>query len=279
VRTIRIAEPGDGLIAFVHGDGSLGLANAVAIVDGRTATVVDAMLLPRMAAGVREELARRGVRPELILNTHHHADHVGGNGAFPDVRVAAHPVSAGIVRRMAGRTHELGRIMPAFAGELADLELRPPEPTALDHDLPRGARLLVFTAAHSPADLAVWLPDQRVLLAGDLCFNRVVPLAVQGLLSGWLAALDEVFALGPLTVVPGHGPVADMDDVRALRDYLASVLAAGRSVATGLVSEPEAAELVDTRPVEGWVEPERTALNLRRAVQEARGEIDATRLM
>ena len=77
---------------------------------------------------VRDEIERRGARPELVLNTHHHADHVGGNAAFPGARLVAHPVTAGIVRSMAGRTGELGRLMPAYASELARLELRPPEP-------------------------------------------------------------------------------------------------------------------------------------------------------
>jgi glyoxylase-like metal-dependent hydrolase (beta-lactamase superfamily II) len=277
-RKSRIAEVGEGVTAFLNGDGSMGLANAVAIVDGRTATVVDAMLLPRMVGAVRDEIARRGARPELVLNTHHHADHVGGNVAFSGVRVAGHPVTAAIVRQMATRVHELGRIMPPFAGELASMELRPPEPTALTEDLPLGARLLAFTPAHTPADLAVWFPRPRLLLAGDLCFNRVVPLAVHGLLSGWIAALDEVIALEPVTIVPGHGPVATLEDVRGLRAYLASVLAAAREVAAGRAPLEEAATLVDTGPIEGWVDPERTQLNLRRALQEAQGEIDAGHL-
>src|SRR5215469_11671554 len=94
--------------------------------------------------------------------------------------------------------------------------------------------------AHSPADLAVWFPSERLLVAGDVCFNRVVPLAVHGLLSAWVSALDAVMALGPATIVPGHGPVATLGEVSALRGYLASVLAAAREVGAGNASVPEA---------------------------------------
>jgi glyoxylase-like metal-dependent hydrolase (beta-lactamase superfamily II) len=272
-------EVADGIVAVINGDGSLGLANSVVVLDGGAAMVVDAMLLPRMAADVRVESERRGARPELVLNTHHHADHVGGNAAFAGARVVAHPVTASIVRGMVGRVQELGRLMPAFAAELAVLQLRPPEPLAFDQDLPRGARLVSFTPAHSPADLAVWFPAERLLLAGDVCFNRVVPLAVHGLLSAWIEALDEVIALAPVTIVPGHGPVASLEDVGALRAYLASVLAAARQVGAGNASVLEALGSIDTGPVEGWVEPERTGINFRRGLQEVRGEIDRERLL
>jgi len=275
----RVVDVADGMFAAINGDGSLGLANSVVVQDGRSALVVDATLLPRMADDVRAEIDRRGARAELVLNTHHHADHVGGNAAFAGVRVAGHPVTAQIVRRMMGHESELGRLMPAFAGELTGLELRPPEPTALLEALPRGGRLVCFTPAHSPADLAVWFPAERVLLAGDVCFNRVVPLAVHGMVSAWVSALDAVLALGPVTIVPGHGPVAGPGDVAALRAYLASVLAAAKRVAAGGASMLEALGSIDSGPVDGWIEPERTGLNFRRALREVRGELDRTNLL
>jgi glyoxylase-like metal-dependent hydrolase (beta-lactamase superfamily II) len=274
-----MVEVADGVVAAINGDGSLGLANSVAVVDSDAALVVDAMLLPRMADDVRAEIQRRGASAEIVLNTHHHADHVGGNAAFTNARVIGHPLTADIVIRMVGREWELGRLMPAFAGELAGLELRPPEPVALREVLPRGAHLVCFTPAHSPADLAVWFPAERLLLAGDVCFNRVVPLAVQGLVSAWIAALDAVMALGPQTIVPGHGPVAGLGEVGALRAYLASVLAAAREVGAGNASVLEALGSIDTTPVDGWIEPERTGVNFRRALQEVRGEIDRTNLL
>jgi glyoxylase-like metal-dependent hydrolase (beta-lactamase superfamily II) len=276
--TQNLIEVADGVVAAINGDGSLGLSNSVAVVDGATAFVVDAMLLPRMADEVRAEIRRRGARAELVLNTHHHADHVGGNAAFAGARVAGHPVTAEIVRRMVSRVGDLGRLLPAFAAELAGLELLPPEPTALREVLPRGARLIGFIPAHSPADLAVWFPAERLLLAGDVCFNRVVPLAVHGLVSGWIAALDAVMALGPLTIVPGHGPVAGLGEVAAMRAYLASVLAAAREVGAGSASVLEALGSIDTEPMEGWIEPERTGINFRRALQEVQGEIDRKNL-
>ena len=99
-------------------------AYLISRADSADAYVVD----PSEAEPIVTALHRRSLTLRGILATHHHADHVGGNAAFPGARLVAHPVTAGIVRSMAGRTGELGRLMPAYASELARLELRPPEP-------------------------------------------------------------------------------------------------------------------------------------------------------
>ena len=273
----RFVEVGDGIIAVVHGDGTAGVANCAVVADGGSAFMFDALLLPEMACGVVDEVHRRGFRVETVLNSHFHVDHVGGNAAFTEAAVFAHPTARAIAGGMVGRLDVVARTQPRFAAELAELDLRLPDPAPAGLPLPRGGRLLTFTPAHSPADLAVWLPDERVLLAGDVCFNAVTPLAVHGQVSSWIRALDELIALEPAVVVPGHGPVAAVEDLVTLRGYFAALWdVAARAHADGVAAEEALAEL-DAGPVAEWLEPRRTALNLRRAMQELRGEIDPSR--
>ncbi len=52
-----------------------------------------------------------------------------------------------------------------------------------------------------------------MLLAGDISFIRVTPLAAYGLLSGWIEAIDILLGLNPEIVVPGHGPIGDREVV------------------------------------------------------------------
>jgi cyclase len=269
----RFVEVGDAMVAVLHGDGSAGVANAGIVQEGGNALIVDATLLPEMAMGVVEHLARRGARAELVLNTHHHLDHLGGNAAFVGARAVAHPTTARIVAGMVGRTGALADVLPRFAHALPGLVLRPPEAWAAPPALPRGGRLLVFTPAHSPADCAVWFPSERVLFAGDVCFNRVLPLAVHGLPSAWIAAIDRLVALEPRVIVPGHGPLATVADLLALRSYLAAVVDAARAVHEREMGEEEAVAALRIEAVAGWIEPERTAANLGRALLEVRGEI------
>jgi cyclase len=273
----RFVEVADGVVAVVHGDGSMGVANCAMVADGDDMFVFDALTLPEMASGVVDEIARRGLRVTTVLNSHHHVDHVGGNAAFAGASVVAHPVAAAIVERMAGHLDDVARLLPRFADQLAGLDLRPPDPALAGLTLPRGGELRVFTPAHSPADLAVWLPDERVLLAGDVCFNGVTPLAVHGVVSAWIDALDELIALDPAMIVPGHGPLAVTGDLVTLRTYFATVRDTAERAHRDGVSEAEALAELDAGAVGEWLEPGRTALNFRRALQEARGEIDPRR--
>jgi glyoxylase-like metal-dependent hydrolase (beta-lactamase superfamily II) len=269
----RFVEVADGVMAVVHGDGTMGVANCAVIADGGSAFAYDALTLPEMASGVIDETARRGLRVTTVLNSHHHVDHVGGNAAFGDAEVVAHPIAASIVSRMSGHLDQVARLIPRFAAELASLDVRSPSPAPAGLTVPRGGQLLTFTPAHSPADVAVWLPRERVLLAGDVCFNGVTPLAVQGVISAWVDAVDRLIALDPAVVVPGHGPLATAADLMTLRGYLATLWDTARRAHRDGVPEVEALAELDTGAVGEWLEPGRTVINFRRALLEARGEL------
>ena len=64
-----------------------------------------------------------------------------------------------------------------------------------------------------------WLPAERVLFTGDILFNGAHPIAWAGPVSNWIAACDRIEALAPAAIVPGHGPLASLADVRELRAY------------------------------------------------------------
>jgi len=161
--------------------------------------------------------------------------------------------------------------MPRFAPRLADWHtvVAEPEPIAgWQDDLPDGARVLEFVDTHSAADLAVWLPADEVLVAGDLCFSGVTPLAVHGRIGRWRTALDELIALRPRVVLPGHGHPAGVEALRALADYLDLVLAAA-DLADAENLDPQAAwARMDPGPAAGWLEPERTFVNIGVALAE-----------
>jgi cyclase len=275
----RAVEVADRVVAILHGEGEAGVSNAGLVIEGSDALVVDTMMFPEMARGLRDELRRRGASPMLVLNTHPHIDHVGGNAAFADTTVVAHPVAATTVRTTGLPVPIFDAFMPAFRGEFAKLaEVRPPDPLPDPLDLPRDAELRSYVPAHTPSDTVVWMPGERVLFTGDLCFFGVAPLAIQGLVSGWIAALDDLVALDPVTVVPGHGPVGTTADIASLRDHFARLVETARRAVEAEASIDEAyAELVRDE-VHEWLEAERIKPNLERAMQELRGEISSEHL-
>ncbi len=84
-------------------------------------------------------------------------------------------------------------------------------------------QLLYFGPAHTPGDIAVWLPQQKVLFTGDIVYTErmlaIIPISHTG---GWVQAFDKLAALKPRVVVPGHGKPTDLKRAKKdTRDYLA----------------------------------------------------------
>jgi cyclase len=87
----------------------------------------------------------------------------------------------------------------------------------------RVVELRYLGPAVTRGDAVVWLPAKRVLITGDLV-SYPVPFAYGCDLDGWIRSLDELIALKPDYVIPGHGGVAQSDaPIRTLRDRLTSL--------------------------------------------------------
>jgi glyoxylase-like metal-dependent hydrolase (beta-lactamase superfamily II) len=83
--------------------------------------------------------------------------------------------------------------------------------------------VLYLGPAHSPGDVSVWLPEQGLVIAGDMAFHeRMLPIFDDTITADWLESWEARFeALGATYVIPGHGHPTNMAQVRRYtRDYL-----------------------------------------------------------
>ncbi|WP_306140775.1 MBL fold metallo-hydrolase [Roseibium sp. MMSF_3412] len=77
--------------------------------------------------------------------------------------------------------------------------------------------------AHGPGDTQVWLPEQSLVIAGDMAFHeRMLPIFEDTIVADWLETWETGFeALNATYVIPGHGHPTNMAQVRRYtRDYL-----------------------------------------------------------
>jgi glyoxylase-like metal-dependent hydrolase (beta-lactamase superfamily II) len=83
-------------------------------------------------------------------------------------------------------------------------------------------QLLHFGPAHTPGDMVVWLPRQKIMFAGDIVFTeRLLGVLNKGNSAGWVRAFDQMAALHPQIVVPGHGHPTGIEQARLdTHDYL-----------------------------------------------------------
>jgi glyoxylase-like metal-dependent hydrolase (beta-lactamase superfamily II)/rhodanese-related sulfurtransferase len=79
-----------------------------------------------------------------------------------------------------------------------------------------------FGYAHEHSDIAIWMPKEKILFAGDLAFNqRMLPIFEITETDKWIEAFDNLAKLNAKIVIPGHGDVTNMPTVtKYTRDYL-----------------------------------------------------------
>lgn len=83
-------------------------------------------------------------------------------------------------------------------------------------------QILHLGPSHSHGDTMVWLPEKKLVIAGDTAFHiRMLPIFEDTDTAKWVETWKLFEALGAETVIPGHGGPTDMATVRKwTRDYL-----------------------------------------------------------
>jgi glyoxylase-like metal-dependent hydrolase (beta-lactamase superfamily II) len=156
-----------------------------------------------------------------VVNTHHHGDHYLGNVAFEGATF----ISSEMCRKMVLETgHEwlgvmerdIGRKLPGTRPLAAQVTYAVGTKTETLID---GVRLVFWVpqGSHTVGDLLVHLPDDNLLVAGDVLVSGVVPTLQDGFLKNWIRTLEEILMLDVAYFVPGHGDLMTLRDVAALR--------------------------------------------------------------
>jgi glyoxylase-like metal-dependent hydrolase (beta-lactamase superfamily II) len=221
------------------GRGVEGRPNAGFVVTADGVVVIDALASPRQGEQLLRTIRRVTDRPiAWLVLTHHHPDHHFGAVVLrkAGARVIAHPDKRSLASEggedalIADWVRVVG--LDAMRGfEFADT---PDRPVTTSDTLRLGGKSIVIIhpgPGHSPGDLLVWLPKERVLFAGDVLVEDGVSMVVDGNSGELLRVLDTVDAMNPRVVVPGHGtiPGRPADLVRRTRDYLTGLQAAMRA--------------------------------------------------
>jgi len=132
-------------------------------------------------------------------------------------------------------------------------------------------RLLEVGPAHTLGDAIVHVPGDRVVFTGDIVFMEAHPIIWEGPVSNWIAALERILALEPETVVPGHGPVTDLDGVRGQLRYLQRLTDEARARYDAGMPFEEAVNDIHLEGYDGWLDAHRLYANVHTLYRDFEG--------
>lgn len=270
----------DGVHAWIQPDGSWWVNNAGAIAGPDGVVLIDTCATRRRTERFLAAVAAvTGDSPiRVAVNTHLHGDHTYGNAVLSEstVLVGHEKTREGLLADVI-----LSSALPIWspAPDWGVTRVRPPTVVLRDElTLFTGSRRIELRhpgyPAHTPGDVVAWLPEERVLFAGDLLFHRVTPLIMMGSVLGAMRSLGWIAEFGAEVVVPGHGAVitrAELPDMLAGVDRYYRLVAdtAKHGIADG--KTPLQAADRDLGEFADWPDPERIVLNLHRAYADATG--------
>jgi glyoxylase-like metal-dependent hydrolase (beta-lactamase superfamily II) len=186
--------------------------DGIVIVDDQYAPLADK--IKAALKGITDKPVR------FVINTHYHGDHTGGNAIFQQ---SAPIIAQDNVRKRlqdGGKAGNYGGI---------DMDRKPAPKDALpiitfDHDVTvhlnsEDIRALHVPHGHTDGDSVIFFPTSNVVHLGDDFVTYGFPfvdLEAGGSVKGMIAGLEDVIPKLPadVKVIPGHGPVSNLDDVR-----------------------------------------------------------------
>ncbi|MBI5556491.1 MAG: MBL fold metallo-hydrolase [Deltaproteobacteria bacterium] len=202
-------------------------ANAGIIIGRDGILVVDTLVSSREAQRFIKDIRAISDKPiRYVVNTHHHLDHAFGNADFArqgaviisQLKDAANLKMHG--QAVLGNAAEYGLtpqdmegteiVLPSLAfGDRLDIDLGD-----------RTVQLLYAGVSHTEGSILVYLPESRVLFAGDILFTGYHPFLGEGDIQEWVKVLDRIAAMDADKIIPGHGPLSTKKDVRDMKEYL-----------------------------------------------------------
>ena len=195
--------------------------NLTFIVTGDGVVVVNAGAAYGLAKALHEEIKSVTDQPvKLVFNENGQGHAALGNNYWAEqgVPIVAHVDAAAELEEYGGSILEGMKRYNRDKAEGTELQI-PTDVFEDEYIVEMGdfrieARFL--GPAHSPGDIVVWLPNQSLVVSGDMAFHeRMLPIFEHTYTADWLETWDNEFeALNATYVIPGHGHPTNMDQVR-----------------------------------------------------------------
>ncbi|MBI9102727.1 MAG: MBL fold metallo-hydrolase [Spirochaetales bacterium] len=209
--------------------------NPAYVITSDGVVVIDTPQLPTKAVKMYEEAKAHGAI-KYIINTELHIDHIFGNYYFQDVEhIISHQATFdGFMVPDPGfdpfdyahdaipRSDPEGeKLFPSREDYFANPH-KPDITIDGDATLRVGNKTfqLIHTPGHTPGQLAVVIPEDKIAFVGDTLFHGCQTWLHASNVDQWLESLDKLLDLDVDIIVPGHGPVCNKQEIYVQRAFL-----------------------------------------------------------
>jgi glyoxylase-like metal-dependent hydrolase (beta-lactamase superfamily II) len=202
-------------------------ANAGVVVGRDGILVIHTLISSKKARNFLEDIRTFTDKPiKYVVNSHSHLDHSFGNSEFEKqgAVIIAHQNSRKDLQLNGESTMKRARGYGLTDNDLEGTTIALPKITfseKMEIDLGGQMVILIYPGpSHTDGSVMVYIPDKKILFAGDILFTDYHPNLVGGDIDGWIKALDYIMSLDVNTIVPGHGPMSGKKDISDMREYL-----------------------------------------------------------
>ena len=207
-------------------DNSFG-ANAGVIIGKEGIVVVDSLISAKEAKRFIRDIRSISRKPiKYVINTHYHLDHAFGNSEF--AKLGAVIIAQENARKaMEKSARETLKHIGEYGLTPNDMKGTTPAYPVLSY----GDRMTINIGgqqieliharqSHTDGDTLVYLPDKKVLFAGDILFTNYHPFLGEGNIEEWAKELDDIKSMDVEKIIPGHGPLSGKKDLEDMKVYI-----------------------------------------------------------
>lgn len=277
----ELRELAPNVYAYIQAGGpgrdNVSVSDAGLIVGDSSVLVIDALAAPMHAAAFVDAIRTVTDKPfRHLVNTHHHSDHVNGNQYFPGAEIVGHPYCRDEVVKMVPGPAKWPK-RDGWSDGTEDRIILPPT-TTVDGTLTYYygktiVQILPMVPAHSFGDLVVYLPQHKILFAGDVAFFYVAPFCQNAHPSRWIEWCRTIEGMDVATIVPGHGPIGGKHELAEMRGYLERLKVEARRRYDARMTPGAAAADISLGPYDNWIGPERIVMDTVRFYHEFAGTL------
>lgn len=203
-------------------------ANAGIIIGKDGIIVVDTLVSAREAQRFINDIRKVSDKPfKYVINTHYHLDHTFGNAEFEKLGaiIISHEYDRINLQNNGEAVLKNAAAYGLTEGDMEGTKLAYPSLTfPYRMYITAGSQevaLIYPGPSHTSGSIMVYLPDKKILFAGDILFTGYHPFLAEGDMKSWTRVLDSIMSMDVDIIIPGHGPVSGKKDLKEMKEYLA----------------------------------------------------------